>query len=532
VSDSAEGLQRDRLTRVGADRRVTVRLVAPGARSVTVNFHPVGSVPLARNGQGVWEAVLGPLEPGLYEYGFSVDGFAAPDTGTATPKPQRQLNASLVLVPGSILDTRAVPHGDLRVVTRHSTALGLERQFLVWTPPGYGDASAPLPVLVLYHGYGDTAWSWVLQGRAPQILDNLLAEGRIAPMIVVFAGTEADIPGVVPEEFPDETRRRDFYPPNAAAVDRELMQDILPHLEAQYRVRTDAAGRAIAGLSQGGYQALVSGLGHLGRFGWLATFSGVSQATVPHGDLRIVTLASTALGSERQMLVWTPPGYGDGSAPLPVLYLYHGFGDTVWSWVTQGRAPQILDNLLAEKKIVPMIVVIPDTETDIAAAVPEDFPGATRRQTFYPANAAAADRELIGDIIPYMEAHYRVRTDAAGRALAGLSQGGYQALVSGLGHLGTFAWLATFSGVSQTTVPDAGIAAALADPARVNASLRGLAVTVGSDDTITGKDIAGLRKDLDAAGIRYDYKEYPGLYHEMAVWRPSLADFLQKIFRD
>jgi enterochelin esterase-like enzyme len=360
VSDSAEGLQRDRLTRVGADRRVTVRLVAPGARSVTVNFHPVGSVPLARNGQGVWEAVLGPLEPGLYEYGFSVDGVAAPDTGTATPKPQRQLNASLVLVPGSILDTRAVPHGDLRVVTRHSTALGLERQFLVWTPPGYGDASAPLPVLVLYHGYGDTAWSWVLQGRAPQILDNLLAEGRIAPMIVVFAGTEADIPGVVPEEFPDETRRRDFYPPNAAAVDRELMQDILPHLEAQYRVRTDAAGRAIAGLSQGGYQALVSGLGHLGRFGWLATFSGVSQATVPHD----------------------------------------------------------------------------------------------------------------------------------------------------------------------------GIARALADPDLVNARLRNLTVTVSSDDGVTGDDIAGLRRALDAAGIGYDYKEYPGLGHEMAVWRPSLIDFLQKIFRD
>ncbi len=84
--------------------------------------------------------------------------------------------------------------------------------------------------------------------------------------------------------------------------------------------------------------------------------------------------------------------------------------------------------------------------------------------------------------------------------------------------------------MSQTTVPDAGIAKALADPAKVNASLRGFTVTVGCDDTVTGKDIAGLRKGLDAAGIRYEYKEYPGLYHEMAVWRPSLADFLQKIF--
>ncbi len=356
---------RDFVTRVEADRRIIFRLFAPEAKAVSVVFGSmdpakVKAMPMARDGRGVWSVAVGPVEPDLYEYYFNVDGFRATDTGTAGPKPQRQVNTSLILVPGSIIDTKPVPHGDLRVVT----------------------------------------------------------------------------------------------------------------------------------------------------------------------------MASAALSSERQMLVWTPPGYGDGSAPLPVLYLYHGFGDTVWSWVTQGRAPQILDNLLAEKKIVPMIVVIPDTETDIAAAVPEDFPGATRRQTFYPANAAAADRELIGDIIPYMEAHYRVRTDAAGRALAGLSQGGYQALVSGLGHPGTFAWLATFSGVSQTTVPDAGIAAALADPAKVNASLRGFTVTVGSDDTVTGKDIAGLRKDLDAAGIRYDYKEYPGLYHEMAVWRPSLADFLQKIFRD
>jgi len=356
---------RDFVTRVGADGRITFRLFAPEAKAVSVVFGSmdpaeVKATPMTKDGRGVWSVAVGPVAPDLYEYYFNVDGFRTADTGANAPKPQRQVNTSLILVPGSIVDTRPVPHGDLRVVT----------------------------------------------------------------------------------------------------------------------------------------------------------------------------LTSKALGSERQMLVWTPPGYGDGSAPLPVLYLYHGFGDTVWSWATQGRAPQILDNLLAERKIVPMIVVIPDTETDIAAAVPEDFPGATRRQTFYPANAVAADQELIGDIIPYMEAHYRVRTDAAGRAMAGLSQGGYQALVSGLGHLGTFAWLATFSGVSQTTVPDAGIAKALADPAKVNASLKVFTVTVGGDDTITGKDIAGLRKDLDAAGIRYDYKEYPGLYHEMAVWRPSLADFLQKIFKE
>ncbi|MGK9167007.1 hypothetical protein KXR53_11950 [Inquilinus limosus] len=359
MPSAGERPRRDVLTRVWDDRRITFRLIAPAAGSVSVMFGSLAAIPLAKAEHGVWKATIGPVEPGLYEYGFSVDGFRSIDTGSGTPKPQRQVNASLILVPGSILDTRPVPHGDLRIVTMHSAALETERQTLVWTPPGYSEASAPLPLLYLYHGFGDTVWSWVTQGRAPQILDNLLAEGTIVPMIVVIPGTEADSPGMMPEDFPE---------------------------------------------------------------------------------------------------------------PIP-------------------------------------------------------------RRSFYPTNAAAVDRELIGDIIPYMEARYRVRTDASGRAIAGLSQGGYQALVSGLGRLGTFAWLATFSGVSQATVTNEGIARALADPAEVNARLRNFTVTVGSDDGVTGGDIAGLRRDLDAAGIRYDYTEYPGLGHEMAVWRPSLAGFLQKIFK-
>jgi enterochelin esterase family protein len=164
--------------------------------------------------------------------------------------------------------------------------------------------------------------------------------------------------------------------------------------------------------------------------------------------------------------------------------------------------------------------------------IPEEFPDETRRRDFYPPNAVAVDRELMQDILPHLEARYRVRSDPAGRAIAGLSQGGYQALVSGLGHLGAFAWLATFSGVSPTTVPNERIERALADAATVNATLCDFTVTVGSEDTVTGDDIAGLRQDLDAAGIRYGYTEYPGLGHEMAVWRPSLIDFLQKIFKD
>ena len=255
---------RDFVTRVEADRRITFRLFAPEAKAVSVVFGSmdpteVKATPMTKDGHGVWSVAVGPVAPDLYEYYFNVDGFRATDTGTNAPKPQRQVNTSLILVPGSIVDTRPVPHGDLRVVTLTSQALGSERQMLVWTPPGYGDGSAPLPVLYLYHGFGDTVWSWVTQGRAPQILDNLLADKKIVPMIVVIPDTETDIAAAVPEDFPGATRRQTFYPANAAAADRELIGDIIPYMEAHYRVRTDAAGRALAGLSQGGYQALVSG---------------------------------------------------------------------------------------------------------------------------------------------------------------------------------------------------------------------------------------------------------------------------------
>ncbi len=346
------------VTSVEKDGSITFRLYAPAAKAVSVVLGTGDPLPLQRSDSGVWTVRSAVLKPNLYEYYFDVDGFRSIDTGSSAPKPQRQVNTSLILVPGSILDTRRVPHGDLRMVTLHSKALK----------------------------------------------------------------------------------------------------------------------------------------------------------------------------SERQMYVYTPPGYRDTAARLPVLYLYHGFGDTAGSWVTEGRVAQILDNLLAEKKIRPMIVVIPDTETDIDEAIAENVPGAERRKSFYPVNAEAADRELMEDLIPYMKAHFRVRNDAGGRAVAGLSQGGYQALVSGLSHLDTFRWIATFSGVSTTTVPNKTVDEVLNDPHKINRSLRNFTVTVGTNDQVTGKDIAGLKATLDKNRIKYEYHEYPGLQHEMDVWRPSLVAFLERLF--
>lgn len=257
----------------------------------------------------------------------------------------------------------------------------------------------------------------------------------------------------------------------------------------------------------------------------------LDERAVPHGDLRTVTYHSTALKSERRVYVWTPPGYNGSGEPLPVLYFYHGFGDSGLSAIDQGRIPQMMDNLLAEGKIKPMLVVVPDTETDIPEAVAENFPPQERRKTFYPLNAKAADKELMNDIIPLIDARFNVRKDADGRALAGLSQGGYQALVSGMNHLESFGWLATFSGVTTTTVPDAGVEAQLKNPQAINKQLRNFTVVVGEKDAVTGKDIAGLKAELEKQNIKFDYHEFPGLNHEMDVWRPAYAEFVQKLFK-
>ncbi|QMN56246.1 esterase family protein [Citrobacter freundii] len=252
---------------------------------------------------------------------------------------------------------------------------------------------------------------------------------------------------------------------------------------------------------------------------------------VPHGDLITLTYHSHALNAERQMYVWTPPGYNGQGEPLPVLYFYHGFGDTGRSAIDQGRIAQMMDNLQAEGRIKPMLVVVPDTETDAKGIVPEDFVPQDRRKVFYPMNAKAADNELMNDIIPLIDKRFNVRKDAEGRALAGLSQGGYQALVSGMNHLDRFAWLATFSGVTTTTVPDAGVNARLNEPEAINKQLRNFTVVVGDKDVVTGKDIAGLVTELKKQNIKFDYRVYPGLNHEMDVWRPAYAEFVQKLFK-
>jgi enterochelin esterase-like enzyme len=282
------GPLRDKITQVLPDRHVTFRLLAPKANAVDVilgiksgPYEPQGSTTAAmtKDANGLWSVRLGPLEPTLYEYQFRLEGRKIADPGNDMPKPQRQVDTSLLLIPGTppdFLDVQNGAHGTMRDETYYSTTLGKNRRVLVYTPPSYARSHAPLPVLYLYHGFWDTRYSWVTEGRLAQILDNLLAEGKAVPMIVVVPEAHAlppeDIPG------PDNTA---YLAKNQQAVDEELFHDIIPFIEAHYNIRDEPRERAIAGLSMGGLQAIETGIVHLGYFRWIGAFSpGVRPAAL------------------------------------------------------------------------------------------------------------------------------------------------------------------------------------------------------------------------------------------------------------
>jgi enterochelin esterase-like enzyme len=270
------------------DGHVTFRLLAPKANTVEVligiksgPYEPQGTTTadMTKDTNGLWSVTLGPWEPNLYEYQFRLDGRLITDPGNDMPKPQRQVDTSLLLIPGSppdFLDAQNGAHGTMRNEAYYSTTLGKNRQVLVYTPPSYDRSDAPFPVLYLYHGFWDTRYSWVTEGRLPQILDNLLAQGKAVPMIVVVPEAHA-----LPPEDIAGTDHAPYLAKNQKAVDEELFHDIIPLIETRYKIRDEPRERAIAGLSMGGLQSIETGIVHLGYFRWIGAFSpGVRPAAL------------------------------------------------------------------------------------------------------------------------------------------------------------------------------------------------------------------------------------------------------------
>jgi hypothetical protein len=165
------------------DRHVTFRLKAPKANEVSVSGQGFeGRIPMVKDESGLWSATVGPLDPGVFEYSFTVDGVQMIDPGNPAIKPQRQPRTSILHIAGNppqIWDFQDVPHGTVHQHNFRSKTIGDMSQFQVYTPPGYErDSTTKFPVLYLIHGFGDNYAAWSMHGKANWILDNLIAQGR------------------------------------------------------------------------------------------------------------------------------------------------------------------------------------------------------------------------------------------------------------------------------------------------------------------------------------------------------------------
>jgi enterochelin esterase family protein len=249
---------------------------------------------------------------------------------------------------------------------------------------------------------------------------------------------------------------------------------------------------------------------------------------VPHGDVRKVWYPSTTLKEQRRMHVYTPPGYDDGAETYPVFYLLHGGGDEDSGWSTVGRAGFILDNLIAAKKARPMIVVMPN------GSLPR--PAGAGGAKLDPAEMAALQErftnELLKDVVPHVEKHFRVKTGPENRALAGLSMGGGQTTRVLISHPDQFGYVAIWSAGLLGRDPAAfekQNEAFLKNAADVNKSLKLLEITVGDKDaTLAGSK--ALAEMFAKHGIKHELK-ITGGGHTWINWRQYLNELAQKLFQ-
>jgi enterochelin esterase-like enzyme len=238
---------------------------------------------------------------------------------------------------------------------------------------------------------------------------------------------------------------------------------------------------------------------------------------IQHGKVEIVQYDSKSVGNKRNALIYTPPGYS-ADKKYPVLYLLHGIGGDEEEWRRGGHPEIILDNLIAEKKSVPMIVVMPN-----GRAQPDDRPG-TNAMATAPA-FAKFDQDLLKDLIPFVEAKYSVKADRENRALAGLSMGGGQSLNFGLGNLDTFAWVGGFSSAPNTK-PAAEL---VPDPEAATKKLKLLWISCGNKD--------GLIRISQGVHAYLKEKNVPHIWHvdehahDFQHWKKALFQFSQLIFK-
>lgn len=260
---------------VDSEGRVTFRYRSPNAKEVIVLRDGGEPLSMKMDDKGVWTATTDPLAPDFYPYSFLVDGTATPDPSNSFLKPMYKmaLGQSVVHVPGPASlswEWNDVPHGTITNHFYKSGIIGDDRNYYVYTPPNYDPhRKQPYPVLYLLHGFSDDASAWTTIGRANVILDNLIAQGKAKPMLVVNTlGYGA--PEIIKGGF--------NFDPALAKINNDkfvaaLLAEVIPQVEKEYHVSKNADGRAMAGLSMGGAESLSAGLNHPDTFAWVGGFS-------------------------------------------------------------------------------------------------------------------------------------------------------------------------------------------------------------------------------------------------------------------
>ncbi|HEX6507208.1 MAG TPA: alpha/beta hydrolase-fold protein [Chloroflexota bacterium] len=267
--------------RVDGTGRVQIRVKAPDAAHVKLNFWSGPKIDMVKQPDGFWTVTTPVLVPGLHYYTLSIDGAEVSDSGSqAFYGGNKYASAVEIPEPGATnYSINDVPHGQVREIWYHSKVTGSWRHALVYLPPGYDtQPRARYPVLYLQHGAGENETGWIRQGRANFILDNLIASGSCKPMILVMAYGYAGRAG---EAAPDPTGKP-FGSPEmlkameemASAFEDDVIQALIPYADSTFRTIPDRDHRAMAGLSMGGMQTFRTTLDHLELFSYIGGFSG------------------------------------------------------------------------------------------------------------------------------------------------------------------------------------------------------------------------------------------------------------------
>ncbi|MGF7216474.1 enterochelin esterase family protein [Spirosoma lacussanchae] len=302
---------------VNADNTVTFRLQAPTAKDVKLNAQfEKAPVAMTKDAQGVWSVTVGPVKPDMYPYLFVVDGISVADPKNSAIFPNEGFQNSVVEITGAtplVHTLQNVPHGTLSYRYYTSPELG-QRPVVVYTPPGYEtDPKTTYPVLYLLHGTTDLEETWTKVGRANIILDNLIAQRKAKPMIIVMPYGRAY---PVISKSSGSLRNWD----NLQEFKKDFLGNLLPFVEKNYRVKKDKDSRAIAGFSGGGGETLFLGLNNPDLFSWVCGFApGMLKEEFDRNNA--TAFANPALTNQRLKLFWIGVGKEDMLYPVINDYL-------------------------------------------------------------------------------------------------------------------------------------------------------------------------------------------------------------------